>query len=94
MQLTATTPAVTIDLDARRQELATAGDAVQIELPSGRTVRGTITSVGKVAVTETTAQGDAGSPTISVVIDTCRCSAVVPTAPSHQVRRPAIISQV
>jgi peptidoglycan hydrolase-like protein with peptidoglycan-binding domain len=68
MQLTATTPAVTIDLDARRQELATAGDAVRIELPSGRTVRGTITSVGKVAETETTAQGDAGSPTIGVVI--------------------------
>ena len=68
MQLTATTPAVTIDLDARRQDLTTAGDAVRIELPSGRTVRGTITSVGKVAVSETTAQGESGTPTVSVVI--------------------------
>ena len=68
MQLTGTTPAVTIDLDARRQELTTAGDAVRIELPSGRIVRGTITSVGKVAVTETTAQGEPGLPTVSVVI--------------------------
>jgi hypothetical protein len=68
MQVTATTPAVTVDLDARRQELATSGDAVRIELASGRTVRGTITSVGKVAETETSAQGEAGSPTISVEI--------------------------
>jgi peptidoglycan hydrolase-like protein with peptidoglycan-binding domain len=68
MQLTATTPVVTIDLDARRQELTTGGDAVRIELPSGRTVGGTITSVGKVAVTEATAQGEPGLPTVAVVI--------------------------
>ena len=68
MQVTGTAPVVTIDLDARRQELTTAGDAVRIELPSGRIVRGTITSVGKVAVTEATAQGEPGTPTVSVVI--------------------------
>ena len=39
----------TVDLDARRQSLAREGDRVTVDLPSGRTRRGRITDVGKVA---------------------------------------------
>jgi peptidoglycan hydrolase-like protein with peptidoglycan-binding domain len=68
MQVTGTVPVVEIDLDARQQELARVGAAVQVELPSGRVVRGTIASVGKVAEASTTAQGEPGDPTVSVVV--------------------------
>jgi len=40
---------VTVMLDARRQRLARRGDRVDVELPSGRTVRGRVAEVGKVA---------------------------------------------
>jgi peptidoglycan hydrolase-like protein with peptidoglycan-binding domain len=68
MQVTGTVPMVEIDLDARQQELARVGAAVEVELPSGRVVRGTIASVGKVAEVSTTAQGEPGDPTVSVVV--------------------------
>jgi hypothetical protein len=68
MSTTGTAPVVELDLDARRQELATVGGKVSVELPSGRAVAGTITAVGKVAETATTAQGEAGNPTVSVTI--------------------------
>lgn len=55
---TSTTRVVTVDLSARRQRLVKAGDAVQIELPTGRIVNGTVTEVGKVA----TASSDQGIP--------------------------------
>ena len=58
--MTATTPVVQLDLDARRQELATVGGKVKVELPSGRVVDGTIDSVGKVAESSTGAQGEPG----------------------------------
>jgi peptidoglycan hydrolase-like protein with peptidoglycan-binding domain len=68
MQVTGTVPMVEIDLDARQQELARVGAAVEVELPSGRVVRGTIAAVGKVAEVSTTAQGEPGDPTVSVVV--------------------------
>jgi hypothetical protein len=68
MATTATAPVVQLDLDARRQELATVGGKVKVELPSGRVVNGTIDSVGKVAESSTGAQGEAGPATVSVVI--------------------------
>ena len=40
---------VTVQLDATRQELARVGDKVTVDLPTGRTTSGRITSVGKVA---------------------------------------------
>jgi peptidoglycan hydrolase-like protein with peptidoglycan-binding domain len=42
---------VTIDLDARRQDIAVVGAPVQVTLASGRTINGTISEVGKVATT-------------------------------------------
>ncbi|WUI03622.1 peptidoglycan-binding protein [Spirillospora sp. NBC_00431] len=46
---TGTTRVVSVDLDVRYQRLAKKGAQVEIELPSGDTTRGKITSVGKVA---------------------------------------------
>jgi len=68
LQVTGTTPVVEVDLDARQQELARVGAAVRVTLPSGRVVRGRIESVGKVAEVSTTAQGEPGDPTVSVVV--------------------------
>lgn len=68
LQVTGTTPVVEIDLDATQQELARVGARVQVELPSGRVVGGTIASVGRVAETAVGAQGEPGSPTVPVVV--------------------------
>ena len=57
---------VTVDLDATRQALARAGDAVTVELPTGRTARGRVADVGKVA--EQPAGEEEGEPTIEVTI--------------------------
>jgi hypothetical protein len=57
---------VMVDLDASRQSLARTGDAVTVELPTGRTVRGRIVEVGKVA--EQPPGDDGGDPTIEVTI--------------------------
>jgi peptidoglycan hydrolase-like protein with peptidoglycan-binding domain len=64
-QLSTTRREVTVDLDATRQSLAREGDGVTVDLPDGRTVRGRITGVGKVA--EQPAAEDA-EPTIEVTI--------------------------
>jgi peptidoglycan hydrolase-like protein with peptidoglycan-binding domain len=68
LQVTGTTQLVEIDLDAREQELARVGASARIELPSGRTLTGTVASVGRVAVASTTAQGEEGDPTVDVVV--------------------------
>jgi hypothetical protein len=68
LQVTATTPVVEVDLDATKQELARLGATVRVELPSGRTIRGRIASIGQVAEVETSAQGDPGTPTVSVTV--------------------------
>jgi peptidoglycan hydrolase-like protein with peptidoglycan-binding domain len=46
---TGTTRVVSVDLDVKYQRLARKGAAVEVELPSGDTVKGRIASVGKVA---------------------------------------------
>jgi len=68
MTTTATTPVVEVDLDARRQDVATIGARVKVGLPSGHIVTGRIDSVGKVAEAATSAQGEPSTPTVSVVI--------------------------
>jgi len=68
LEVTATSPVVEIDLDARSQELARVGAKVRVELPSGRKVTGTVASVGRVAETATTPTGETGDPTVSVVV--------------------------
>ncbi|TMR03718.1 efflux RND transporter periplasmic adaptor subunit [Actinomadura soli] len=55
---TGTTRVVSVDLDVRYQRLARKGAGVEIELPSGDTTKGKITSVGKVAE-----EGGAEEPT-------------------------------
>ena len=54
---------MTVDLDARRQQIAGEGAGVTVDLPTGRTARGRIVDVGAVA----TKRGDA-DPTIAITI--------------------------
>lgn len=61
---TGTTRVVTVDLDVEYQRLARKGAAVEVELPSGDTVKGRISSVGKVAE----AGGDDRPATVEVEI--------------------------
>lgn len=49
LQVTGTGKVVTVQLDASRQTLVKTGTKVRVVLPSGRTVEGTVSSVGKVA---------------------------------------------
>ena len=58
---------VTVDLEATRQRLAREGDAVTVGLPTGRSARGRILDVGKVA--EQPAGEEEGDPTIEVTIE-------------------------
>jgi peptidoglycan hydrolase-like protein with peptidoglycan-binding domain len=64
-ELTSTTREVTVDLEADRQELVREGDDVTVDMPNGRTVRGRISDVGKVA---TQPQSEDGEPTIEVTV--------------------------
>jgi multidrug efflux pump subunit AcrA (membrane-fusion protein) len=64
-QLSSTSREITVDLEANRQELAREGEDVTIDLPNGRSARGRIADVAKVA--DPPASRDAG-PTIAVTI--------------------------
>jgi peptidoglycan hydrolase-like protein with peptidoglycan-binding domain len=64
-ELTSTRRDVTVDLDADRQELVGTGDDVTVELPDGKTARGRVTEVGKVATQPRSEEED---PTIEVTI--------------------------
>jgi hypothetical protein len=55
---------VTVDIDASRQGLAHVGDGVTVDLPSGRTVDGRISDVGKVA----TKSEDGSTITVTISI--------------------------
>jgi peptidoglycan hydrolase-like protein with peptidoglycan-binding domain len=55
---------VTVELDARRQQLAREGDRVTVELPTGRSANGRISDVGKVA----SKAGQDADPTVDVTI--------------------------
>jgi peptidoglycan hydrolase-like protein with peptidoglycan-binding domain len=68
LEVTGTTRVVSIDLDVTDQRLAKAGAAVEVELPTGETVPGRITSVGNVAHAETDEQGNTSGATIDVVV--------------------------
>ncbi|HEV8163951.1 MAG TPA: peptidoglycan-binding protein, partial [Actinomycetota bacterium] len=58
--MAATTRVATVDLAADSASIAQVGDKADIELPSGRTVKGTITEVGKVATTPSPTSGGSG----------------------------------
>ena len=49
MTTTGATPIVQIPLDASKRSYVSVGDSVAVELPDGRTVRGKISSIGRVA---------------------------------------------
>ena len=73
MTTTAVRREVVVDLDAAEQEMARRGDTVTVELPDGASVRGTITSVGRVAtVPDDEGGGDpgaeSGDPTVKVTV--------------------------
>lgn len=59
--MSSTTRVATVDLAADSASIAQVGDKVDIELPTGRTVKGTITEVGKVATTPSPTSGSSGS---------------------------------
>jgi peptidoglycan hydrolase-like protein with peptidoglycan-binding domain len=59
LEVSSTQHLITIDLDARRQNLAVAGAAVTVTLPSGQVVPGKIAEVGKVATPPATGSGQA-----------------------------------
>jgi peptidoglycan hydrolase-like protein with peptidoglycan-binding domain len=64
-QLTSTRREITVDLDASRQELVHEGDGVTVDLPNGRSARGRITDVAKVA---DAAASEEAEPTIAVTV--------------------------
>jgi peptidoglycan hydrolase-like protein with peptidoglycan-binding domain len=66
-ETTSTGRVVTVQLEASRQTLVAAGDAVTVELPDGRTVGGRIAQVGTVAEPPENPE-EGGEPTVSVEI--------------------------
>jgi hypothetical protein len=66
LEITGTTPVVSLDLDATKQALVKVDDAVEVVLPDGTTATGTISSVGSVAQAGQDADGD-GSPDSSTI---------------------------
>jgi len=77
MEVGSTSKQVTVDLDATRQAYVEVGDAVDVDLPDGRTTTGKVAEVGKVATaSDSSAAGGAGdgSPTVEVAISLDRPS--------------------
>ena len=58
---------ITFDLEADRQDILAVGDDVELELPSGERVPGSVTSIASVAEAADTGMG-MGSPTVEVVV--------------------------
>ncbi|HKE98835.1 MAG TPA: peptidoglycan-binding domain-containing protein [Actinomycetes bacterium] len=61
LQVSATTRVVTFEIGADEQDLVADGDAVQVALPGGTTLKGTISEVGKVATTSASDSSETGS---------------------------------
>jgi multidrug efflux pump subunit AcrA (membrane-fusion protein) len=59
---------VTVQLDVSQQSLAAVGDAVQVELPDGRTVTGRVAEVGRVAQAIETQEGQEGEPYVELTV--------------------------
>src|SRR4029453_7404441 len=66
LKLSSTTPDVTVALDTSFQAVVAAGDTVSVDLPDGRSVDGTIASVGRVASPDDSA---ASGATVEVTIE-------------------------
>jgi peptidoglycan hydrolase-like protein with peptidoglycan-binding domain len=57
---TSTRPLVTVALDPAMQQQVRRGDRVEVTLPDGKTTRGTVASVGRVATQSSTGSGQEG----------------------------------
>lgn len=71
LEVAGTTRQVTVDLEATRQGMVAVGQAVEVELPDGTVVTGTVASVGTVAETPEGAADDPTAdqtPTIEVTV--------------------------
>ncbi|HET6214242.1 MAG TPA: peptidoglycan-binding domain-containing protein [Micromonosporaceae bacterium] len=65
---TNTTRIVTVALDVAKQHLVRKGISATVTLPDGKTVTGTVTSVGTVATRSTTGQGAQQSSTTTIAV--------------------------
>jgi peptidoglycan hydrolase-like protein with peptidoglycan-binding domain len=74
-KITGTRPLVTVDLDSTSERLANQGAAVQVTIPSGKRVGGTI-----IKVTTIVDQGSGNEPDTTKIEVTIRFAAVVPTS--------------
>ena len=61
METTGTQRVFTVELDARKQSIAKVGDKVEVELPNGKVISGTVADVGKVAKTSSSSGSGSGS---------------------------------
>jgi peptidoglycan hydrolase-like protein with peptidoglycan-binding domain len=59
---------VSLDLDADRQEIVDVGDTVAVTMPDGSDVAGTVAEIGRVASATEDAFGNAGVPTVEVIV--------------------------
>jgi Putative peptidoglycan binding domain/HlyD family secretion protein len=60
LSATSTRPLVTVALDPALQQQVRRGDRVEVTLPDGKTTRGTVASVGRVATQSSTGSGQEG----------------------------------
>jgi peptidoglycan hydrolase-like protein with peptidoglycan-binding domain len=60
LSATSTRPLVTVALDPALQQLVRRGERVEVTLPDGKTTRGTVASVGRVATQSSTGSGQEG----------------------------------
>jgi peptidoglycan hydrolase-like protein with peptidoglycan-binding domain len=67
LEVTRTTKEITVELDASRQSLVSDGEAVEVELPDGSVVSGTVAAVGRVATADDS-NGQTGTPKIEITI--------------------------
>jgi Putative peptidoglycan binding domain/HlyD family secretion protein len=71
LEVAGTTRMVTVDLEATRQGMVAVGQTVDVELPDGTVVPGTVATVGTVAETPEGSEGDPTAdttPTIEVTV--------------------------
>jgi peptidoglycan hydrolase-like protein with peptidoglycan-binding domain len=68
MKGTSTRQVVSLDLDADRQDIVAVGDVVAVTMPDGSEVPGTVAEIGRVATATEDAFGQAGTPTVEVVV--------------------------
>ena len=59
---------VSLDLDADRQEIVSVGDTVAVTMPDDSEVAGAVAEIGRVATATEDAFGNAGVPTVEVIV--------------------------